>query len=135
MCHDMRDSDETERRFGGLALLGGAVLGGAAALAALAALLVVSPASFVSLLPDWFGSAQSAAWLLAALSGVAAGALALIRGRGQSLRVVAITILLLVTAAYGAHAFQGGAAPDGSPPTPANTCVAYSGGRHTCPGG
>ena len=130
----MLNNGETERRHGGLALLGGAVLGGAAALAALAVLLVVSPAAFVSLLPDWFGSARGAAWLLAALSVVAAGALALIRGRGQGLRVVAITVLLLVTAAYGAHAFRG-AASDDSPPTPENTCVAFSGGSQTCPGG
>jgi hypothetical protein len=132
---DIEDEAEpVERRAGGLAVLGGAVLGGIAAAVVLVALLVLSPASFVSLLPDWFvedGSSRAAAWIVAGLSASAAGALALRRGRAGRFRVVAVTVLLLVAAAYGTHALRTAS----EPPPRESTCVAYSGGRHTCPGG
>jgi hypothetical protein len=130
---DIDESDPGERRVSVLALLGGAVLGGIAATALLVALLVVSPASFVSLLPDWLvedGSSGNTAWIIAGCCAAAAGALAMRRGRAQGLRVAAVTALLLVAAAYGTQALR-----TEREPTPENTCVAYSGGRQTCPGG
>lgn len=118
------------RRFGGLPILGGALL---AAVAVLIVLLVLSPASFVSLLPGWFAEGGSTAWIVAGLSAVAAAVLAIAPGRGRGLRGLAITFLLLVAAGAGIHALTNG--PLQEPPAPENTCVAYSGGRHTCPGG
>ena len=116
-----------------MSVLGGAVLGGFAAAVVLAVLLAVSPASFVSLLPDWFaddGLSRATAWLVTALCAVAAAALALLHGRGRRLRAALITLLLLAAAGFGLHGLTG----DPAPP-PDHTCVAYSGGHHTCPGG
>jgi hypothetical protein len=127
-----------ERRFSSLAVLGGAVLVGFAALTVLVALLVVSPASFVSLLPGWFtedGSGRTVAWLIAGLSAAAAAVLAVRRDPAQRLRGVMITVLVVVAGGFGMLALKSGPTREGPAPTPENTCVAYSGGRHTCPGG
>jgi hypothetical protein len=120
--------DEDRRRYGGLAILLAAVL---AALAA--AVLVVSPASFVGLLPGWFTEGASTAWIVAGFSAATAAVLAIPRGRGRGLRGVLITFLLVIALGAGVQAVKAGAAEE--QPAPENTCVAYSGGRHTCPGG
>jgi hypothetical protein len=107
--------------------------GGLAAVVVLLVLLVVSPASFVSLLPGWFAEGSTTAWLVAGLSAAAAAILAIPPGRGGGLRGATITVLLLVAAGSGIYALKSGTTDE--PPTPENTCVAYSGGRQTCPGG
>jgi hypothetical protein len=116
-------------RSGGLVILGG----GLAAVVVLLVLLVVSPASFVSLLPGWFAEGSTTAWLVAGLSALAAAILAIPPGRGDGLRGATITVLLLVAAGSGIYALKSGTTDE--PPAPENTCVAYSGGRQTCPGG
>jgi hypothetical protein len=127
-----------ERRISGVALFGAVVLGAFAALVALGALLVASPASFVSLLPESFAEDEShgtTAWIVAGLCAAAAFALTLRRGRSSRFRAAVVTVLLLVTAGYAIHALAGRSARDGHAPAPENTCVAFSGGRQTCPGG
>ncbi|WP_127503390.1 hypothetical protein [Actinoplanes solisilvae] len=120
----------------GLALFAGVVLGGFAALLALGALLLASPASFVSLLPDSFAddeSGRALAWIVAGLCAAAAAALTLRRGRSSRFRAGLVTVLLLLVAGYGIQALADLKAR--TDPTPENTCVAYSGGHQTCPGG
>lgn len=121
-------------RVSGPAVFAGVVLGGFTGLAVLAALLVVSPASFVSLLPDWFaedGSGGIGAWVVAGLSAAGAAVLT-VRRRVRPLRGIVVAVLVLVAAGAVAHAL-GTSSRD--KPAPENTCVAYSGGRHTCRGG
>jgi hypothetical protein len=48
---------------------------------------------------------------------------------------VTIAVLVMVAAVAGLAALVGDPARRDSPPAPENACVAYSGGRHTCPGG
>ncbi|MFC7531644.1 hypothetical protein [Actinoplanes sp. GCM10030250] len=115
-----------------------ALLGAFAATIGAAVLLVVSPAVFISLLPDWFtddGAHRATASVVAGLGAGAAAFVAAWRGGSPRLRGALITVILLVAAGYGMHALKRQPAEDSSPPTPENTCVAYSGGHHTCPGG
>lgn len=121
--------DNDRRHAGGLALLGGALL----LVLAGVAVLIVSPASFVSLLPGRFAEGGITAWVVAGFSAGAAAVLAIPRGRGRGLRGVVITLLVVVAVVSGIHAIKNG--PAAKSPAPENTCVAYSGGRHTCPGG
>ncbi|MEU8663932.1 hypothetical protein [Actinoplanes philippinensis] len=124
------------RRLGDGAAFGGVVLLGFGALAVLVVLLVVSPAAFVSLMPGWLakdGFTPSAVWLVAGLSAVLAAVVAVRRGPVRWLRGTVITVLVTGALLCGVYAFATGAASRS--PVPENTCVAYSGGRHTCPGG
>lgn len=120
---------DDERPAGGPVLVSGTLL---AVVAVLGALLVVSPASFVSILPGWLGAGGSASWAVAGAGAAAAAILAVPRGRGQGLRAATITVLLIIAGLSVVHALKTGA---GDPPAPENTCVAYSGGSQTCPGG
>lgn len=119
---------------GGLGLFGSAVLGGFVVAVALVVLLLVSPAAFVSLMPGWVATEESnrnTELVLAGLCAAAAGAMALLlRGRAPVVRGVFITLLLVVASVFGLHATTSERTP-----VPENTCVAYSGGSHTCPGG
>ncbi|GIE99567.1 hypothetical protein [Paractinoplanes rishiriensis] len=118
----------------GVTVLGTALLGGCAALVALAVLLVVSPASFVSLMPDWVvadRSDQVTAWVIVATCVLAAVLLGLARGRAPRLRGVAITVLLLAAAGSASNALASRA----SEQIPEPACVERSGGPATCPGG
>jgi hypothetical protein len=122
-----------ERRTSGLTLLAGAVLGGFGAVAGLSLLLFVSPAAFVSALPGLFSDGgQTSEWVVAGLS-AAAAAILIVGGRFSGFRSVVITVLLVTAAGFAVHAFKSGSTQD--TPGPENTCVAYSGGRQTCPGG
>ncbi|WP_143133767.1 hypothetical protein [Actinoplanes philippinensis] len=124
------------RRPGVGAVFGGVVLLGFGALAVLVLVLLVSPASFVSLMPGWLakdGSTSSAVWLVAGLSAALAVVVAVRRGPVRWLRGTVITVLVTGALLCGVYAFATG--PAGRSPVPENTCVAYSGGRHTCPGG
>ncbi|XVU23917.1 hypothetical protein ACQPZJ_42885 [Actinoplanes sp. CA-054009] len=135
----MNDVDD-ERVGGSLAVLGGALLGAFLAVIVLGALFVVSPASFVSLLPDWLvdgGSHRDYGWVLVGIGVVAALVLAF-RDRGsraQVTRGAVIVVVVLLGAGLGILAYKHRALPEKPEPAPVNTCVAYSGGRQTCPGG
>ncbi|WP_433794776.1 hypothetical protein [Actinoplanes sp. CA-252034] len=125
-----------ERRSGRGVVAGGTVLLGFAALAVLIALLVVSPAAFVSLLPEWLTKdhpAGTVAWLVAGLSAGLAAVVAVRRGPVQWFRGAVITVLVTVAALCAIYALTSDSAR--RDPAPESTCVAYSGGRHTCPGG
>ncbi|MEU4620339.1 hypothetical protein AB0G04_10230 [Actinoplanes sp. NPDC023801] len=125
-----------ESRSGRTTALAAVVLLGLAALALLAVLLVVSPAAFVSLLPGWFsgdGSAQAAAWLVAGLSAALAAIVGARREVAGPLRGAVIALLITVAGVGAVYAFS--TELERRNPVPENTCVAYSGGRHTCPGG
>jgi hypothetical protein len=127
-----------KRRLSGTTVAAGTVLIGFAALAVLVLLLLVSPAAFVSLMPGRLtsdGSDRTAAWLIAGLGAGVAAVLAALRGRAPRLRGVVITGLVVVAVVSGLYAFTTDPARNGSDPKPVSTCVAYSGGRHTCPGG
>ena len=119
---------DDERRVSALVLVSGTLLAVVVVLGAL--LVVVSPASFVSLVPGRLGG--SASWVIAGAGALAAAILAAPRGRGQGLRATMITVLLIIAGLSAVHALKT-AAED--PPAEENTCVAYSGGSQTCPGG
>lgn len=112
----------------------GLILFGYVAVAALAVLLVMSPAAFVSLMPGWLGTDDSesiTAGLVAALCIVLAGLLAVNSRPIQPLRALTIGCLVMGAVVLGLYATKLAT----TTPIPENTCVAYSGGSHTCPGG
>ncbi|MFI5491510.1 hypothetical protein [Actinoplanes sp. NPDC051859] len=114
-----------------------AVLCGGIAVVGAATVLLVSPALLVGLLPDGFGDIEPdrmMAGFVGVFSTLAIIVLVLAARRGpvSGLRVALVAALAIVSIGCGLRAFV----PDEeAEPIPENTCVAYSGGRHTCPGG
>ncbi|KUL32745.1 hypothetical protein ADL15_19755 [Actinoplanes awajinensis subsp. mycoplanecinus] len=122
----------------GLTVLTVVVIGLALAAVALVVLLVVSPASGVSLVPGWLTAAGASTTVITGglVAAVLAG-LAVInsrRGRRSGLLVLLAVATVLVTAATHRITDDHGDRGDREPATE-NTCVVYSGGSQSCPGG
>jgi hypothetical protein len=140
---ELAEVAEDHPRVSGPAVVLGVLIGLALGVVALIGLLVVSPASFVSLVPEWFtGEGHSNVVVGIALFLVAAGLVALVlkRGHGVTATKIVLGFAVLILAIRGLgylarHSIEDDSSPARNP-RPDNTCVAYSdGGRQTCPGG
>ncbi|BCY13801.1 hypothetical protein [Actinoplanes sp. L3-i22] len=122
---------EDRPRVSGPAVALGVLVGLVLGVVALVGLLVLSPASFVSLVPDWFtsgGHSGSVTWT--ALFLVVAGLVYLVvrRGQGRTLAKAVLLVAVVILALRGLVAL----AEQRNEPKPDRGCVVFVGGSEGC---